>query len=74
MNYFKYIIQKNKLSNGNITGGGKIIWILKKAQYVFSFINDKTGITEIHLLKKKFKAFLQLEKFAAKLKTQENLI
>ena len=35
-------------------------------------MDDKTDITEIHLLKKKSEAFLQLKKFAAKLKVQEN--
>ena len=42
--------------------------ILRGAQYVFSLTDDKTDMTEIHLFKKKSKAFPQLKKFAAKLK------
>ena len=72
MDLFKRATQKGELSHGDIAGGGKIVQTLGRAQDVFGFTDDKTDMTEIHLLKKKSEAFPQLKKFVVKLKAQEN--
>ena len=72
MDPFKRATQKGELSHGDIAGGGKIVRTLGGARYVFALTDDKTDMTEIHLLKKKSEAFPQLKKFAAKLKAQGN--
>lgn len=72
MGPFKHATQKGELSHGDIAGGGKIVRTLGGAHYVFALTDDKSDMTEIHLLKKKSEAFPQLKKFAAKLKAQRN--
>ena len=72
MDPFKRATQKGELSHGDIAGGGKIVRTLGGARYVFGLTDDKTDMTEIHLLRKKSEAFPQLKKFAAKLKAQGN--
>ncbi len=74
MNLFKRATQKSELSHSDIAEGGKIVRTLGGAQYLFGLTDDKTDMTEIHLLKKKSKAFPQLKKFAAKLKAQGDLM
>ncbi len=72
MDLFKRATQKDEFSHGDIARGGKIVRTIGGARYVFGLTDDETNMTEIHLLNKKSEAFLQLKKFAAKLKAQGN--
>ena len=60
MNPFKRATQKGELSHDDIAVGGKIIQKLEGTRYVIALMDDKTDMTEIHLLKKKSEAFPQL--------------
>ena len=66
MDPFKRATQNGELSHGDIAGGGKIVRTLGGARYVFALTDDKTDMTEIHLLKKKSETFPQLKKFDTK--------